>query len=403
MAVSAYPIESDGNDAWGRSTEYTKGAIENYSKRWFEYPYPNAINVASVVGGMEYPGIVFCSWTDKKESLWGVTDHEFGHIWFPMIVGSNERLYAWMDEGFNTFINSLSGVDFNNGEYKTPQENLHMMSSYLTNPELEPIYTAPDGLKEANLGILAYAKPGSGLTMLREQILGKERFDFAFKTYINRWAYKHPTPDDFFRTMENASGDDLNWFWRGWFLNNWQLDQGITKVNYSKNDPSKGAVITIVNLEKMAMPVTVEIKTKSGKVSTIKLPVEIWERNDSWTFNSNTTEEIDTITLDPENVFPDINTTNNLWSTTTDKLEKVLVLDSFVGTFSSKLIPIKFIFTDENGVLFGEVTGQGKFPLVSNGENKFKVEGAPIELNFNETKTEVTLVQEGKSIVFARE
>ena len=403
LAVSAYPIESDGNDAWGRSTEYTKGAIENYSKRWFEYPYPNAINVASVVGGMEYPGIVFCSWTDKKESLWSVTDHEFGHIWFPMIVGSNERLYAWMDEGFNTFINSLSGVDFNNGEYKTPQENLHMMSSYLTNPELEPIYTAPDGLKEANLGILAYAKPGSGLTMLREQILGKERFDFAFKTYINRWAYKHPTPDDFFRTMENASGDDLNWFWRGWFLNNWQLDQGITKVNYSKNDPSKGAVITIVNLEKMAMPVTVEIKTKSGKVSTIKLPVEIWERNDSWTFNSNTTEEIDTITLDPENVFPDINTTNNLWSTTTDKLEKVLVLDSFVGAFSSKLIPIKFIFTDENGVLFGEVTGQGKFPLVSNGENKFKVEGAPIELNFNETKTEVTLVQEGKSIVFARE
>jgi Peptidase family M1 domain len=403
LAISAYPVESDGNDAWGRSTEYTKGSIENYSKRWFEYPYPNAINVASVVGGMEYPGIVFCSWTDKTESLWGVTDHEFGHIWFPMIVGSNERLFAWMDEGFNTFINSLSSVDFNNGEYKTPKENLHIMSSYMTNPSIEPIYTAPDGLKEANLGLLAYSKPGAGLTMLREQILGKERFDFAFRTYIERWAYKHPTPEDFFRTMENASGDDLNWFWRGWFLNNWQLDQGISKVNYAKNDFTKGAIITIDNLEKMAMPVVLEIKTKSGKVSTIKLPVEIWERNNSWTFNTNTTEEIETITLDPENAFPDINSLNNVWSTITDSMEKVLILDDYLGTYSTALAPIKFIFTEENGTLIGEAIGQGKFPLVTNGKDKFKIEGAPVEFNFNETKTEVTLVQDGQNIVFTKE
>ena len=106
MAISAYPVESNGGNAWGRSTEYTKASIENYSKRWFEYPYPAATNVAGNEGGMEYPGIVFCSWQIKGEGLWGVTDHEFGHIWFPMIVGSNERLFAWMDEGFNTFINS---------------------------------------------------------------------------------------------------------------------------------------------------------------------------------------------------------------------------------------------------------------------------------------------------------
>ena len=403
LAVSAYPVESDGKDAWGRSTEYTKGAIENYSKRWFEYPYPNAINVASNCGGMEYPGIVFCSWTDKNESLWGVTDHEFGHIWFPMIVGSNERLFAWMDEGFNTFINSLSGVDFNNGEYKAEKENLHMMSSYLTDQAMEPIFTAPDGLKEANLGILAYAKPSAGLVMLREQILGKERFDFAFKTYINRWAFKHPTPDDFFRTMENAAGDDLNWFWRGWFVNNWQLDQAISKVNYVKNDPAKGAIITIDNLEKMAMPVNIEIKTKSGKSSIIKLPVEIWERNNSWTFNSNTTEEIDTITIDPDNSFPDINANNNVWSSVTDVLGKVEILDGFVGTYSNQQAPVKFIFMEENGVLMGEVTGQGKFPLVSSGKNSFKIEGAPIEFIFNDAKTEVSLTQNGKATVFTKE
>ena len=107
MALSAYPIESQGNEAWGRSTEYAKMVVENYSKRWFEYPYPTAINVAGVVGGMEYPGISFCDYKDKGADLWGVTDHEFGHNWFPMIVGSNERLFGWMDEGFNEFINSL--------------------------------------------------------------------------------------------------------------------------------------------------------------------------------------------------------------------------------------------------------------------------------------------------------
>ena len=108
MAISVYPEESNSMDSWARSTEYTKASIEHYSEKWLEYPYPAAINVAGNQGGMEYPGIVFCSWKSKNERLWGVTDHEFGHIWFPMIVGSNERLHAWMDEGFNTFINSLS-------------------------------------------------------------------------------------------------------------------------------------------------------------------------------------------------------------------------------------------------------------------------------------------------------
>ncbi len=120
MALSAYPVESIGSDGWQRSTEFTKASIEHYSGKWFEFPYPAATNVAGIVGGMEYPGIVFCGYRAKGAGLWGVTDHEFGHTWFPMIVGSNERKYAWMDEGFNTFINSLSTRAFNKGEFSKP-------------------------------------------------------------------------------------------------------------------------------------------------------------------------------------------------------------------------------------------------------------------------------------------
>lgn len=313
LALSAYPVESEGSEAWGRSTEMTKAVVENYSKRWFEYPYPAATNVAGIVGGMEYPGIVFCDYKDKGKSLFGVIDHEFGHIWFPMIVGSNERLFAWMDEGFNTFINSLSAVDFNNGEFNEKPADMHILGLKYTHPDLETVMSSPDNMKEANIGTLCYSKPGTGLTMLREQVLGAERFDFAFRTYIERWAYKHPAPDDFFRTMENVAGEDLSWFWRGWFVHNWRLDQGINFVKYVDDNPKLGILITIENFEKMAMPVIMDIKTKSGKVTRLKLPVEIWQKNVDWTFKHNSTEEIESIVLDPDHVLPDSNESNNTW------------------------------------------------------------------------------------------
>jgi hypothetical protein len=313
-AISAYPVESDGNDAWGRSTEYVKKSIEYNSSKWFEYPYPAATAVAGIVGGMEYPGIVFCGAKAKKASLWGVNDHEFGHTWFPMIVGSNERMYGWMDEGFNTFINTLSTANFNNGEYKSTRvPDMHAIGSNFTRPDLEPIMSQPANLKERNTGTLLYSKPSAGLVLLREQILGPERFDFAFKTYINRWAFKHPTPDDFFRTIENAAGENLQWFWRGWFLNDWRLDVAVSDVKYVDNDPTKGSLITLDNLGKMAMPVILEIKTKGGKVDRIKLPVEIWERYASWTFKYPSTEEIESVTYDPDKVLPDYNQDNNVW------------------------------------------------------------------------------------------
>jgi hypothetical protein len=403
LAISAYPIESNGTDAWGRSTEYTKTSIENYSKRWFEYPYPAATNVAGNEGGMEYPGIVFCGWESKGDQLWGVTDHEFGHIWFPMIVGSNERLFAWMDEGFNTFINSLSSVDFNNGEYKSPDTDMHQMAEVFTRPSIEPIMTAPDGFKEANMGMLAYYKPSSGLVMLREQILGKERFDTAFKTYVARWAFKHPTPDDFFRTIENVAGEDLNWFWRGWFVNNWRFDQAITKVKYVKNNPKLGAVISIENLEKMALPVVLDIKFKNGTVTRVKLPVEIWQKNTDWSFKNDSTEEIESITLDPDHVFPDVNSSNNFWSADKGELEKDLILDNYFGNFSSTMIPIKINFTEEDGNLVANATGQPKLPLTIAGKDKFTFDQAGLTIQFNENKSEFNLIVNGQTFLFTKD
>jgi len=314
LAISAYPAESSGGNGWERATEYTKASIEYYSKKWYPYPYPVAVNVASVVGGMEYPGIVFCDSKSMGDDLFGVTDHEFGHIWFPMIVGSNERLYAWMDEGFNMFMNSLSRQLFNKGEYAKAPYNGHELAQKYFKDDVEPIMSSPQSMKESNIGTLAYYKPQLGLTILREQILGEERFDRAFQTYIRYWAYKHPTPYDFFHTIENVAGENLSWFWRSWFQHNWKLDQAITDVTYVDGRTEKGAIVTVANLEQMPMPLIAEIVTSKGKRLRKKLPVEIWERNRVFTFQVETTEPIQSIVIDPDKVFPDIDPTNNTWT-----------------------------------------------------------------------------------------
>lgn len=391
LAIGAYPAESNGEKAWGRATEYTKGCIEGYSKRWFEYPYPAAVNVASNVGGMEYPGIVFCSAKAKGDDLWDVTDHEFGHCWFPMIVGSNERLFAWMDEGFNTFVNGISSEDFNNGEYKHRKHDMHEEAMVFTDPSIEPVMSPADNLKEPNLGILAYEKPGEGLHMLRNEILGKERFDFAFRTYVERWAFKHPTPDDFFRSMENAAGEDLNWFWRSWFMNNWKLDQAITKVKYVKNDPKNGAIVTIANLEKMPMPVSIEFKTKSGAVSRIKLPVDIWQRNTDWTFRHFSTEELESITIDPDHKYPDSNEENNVWTLAKNGVEKTPDLTAYTGVFSSKQIPFKVTVSQEDGELLFSSEGQPTLTMKTKGKDQFVSDMVGITVQYNEAKNGFSL------------
>lgn len=314
LAISAYPQESYGGNAWERSTEYVKASIEGYSKRWFNYPYPVAVNVASNLGGMEYPALAFCSYKSKGASLWDVTDHEFGHIWFPMIVGNNERMHGWMDEGLTMFINEISTIDFNNGEYSKPGPNENKRAVIMTNPLLEPIMSAPWAMNERNIGILVYYKPALALKLLRKHVLGEERFDRALRTYVEEWAYKHPTPSDFFRTIENVSGESLDWFWRAWFQNNWRLDQSIRDVRYVNNIPANGAVITIDNLDKMAMPVVLEITTKSGKKDRVTIPVEVWTRNKSWEYVYPSTERLSRVQIDPDKEFPDHNPENNRWT-----------------------------------------------------------------------------------------
>ena len=311
LAQSVYPPESAGNNAWGRSTEYVKGSVEGYSKRWFPYPYPAAVNVACNVSGMEYPGIIFCSFKDRDESLWGVTDHEFGHTWFPMIVGNNERRYGWMDEGFNTFINSISSYDFNKGEYAQADWNGHDVAGSLSNESTEKVMLTPDAMQEVNIGINLYFKPAFALALLRNHIVGPKRFDYAFRKYINDWAFKHPSPWDFFRSIENSTGEDLYWFWKGLILENYKLDQALTNVT---NAPDGGALlITIENRDRMAMPVILEVTMLSGQTIRKQLPVEIWQSTSTYTYRLPITEKVRKVVIDPQGVFPDINPKNNTW------------------------------------------------------------------------------------------
>ncbi|GAA4436985.1 M1 family metallopeptidase [Ravibacter arvi] len=314
LAQSVYPEESAGDNAWGRSTEYVKGSIEFYSQYVMPYTYPVATNVAGLVGGMEYPGIVFCNYSAKTDRLWGVTDHEFGHNWFPMIVGSNERKYAWMDEGLNTFINFLATENFNNGEYRNGRfDDLHRLAPSIFRDYADPIMTIPDVIQTNNLGWEAYYKPAIGLKMLREIVLGKDRFDYAFREYTRRWAFKHPTPYDFFRSMEDASGEKLGWFWKGWFFENYKLDQGVKEVSYIEQDPEKGSVITIENYEQWAMPVTIEIEESDGKKTRVNLPVEVWQRGNRWSFKAGTRLPLKSVTVDPDKQLPDVDPRNNTW------------------------------------------------------------------------------------------
>jgi len=312
LAESLYPVEASGDSAWGRSTEYVKGAIEYYSGYLYPFSYPSATNIAGITNGMEYPGIVFCGVHARMRNLWGVTSHEFGHNWFPMIVGSNERKYPWMDEGFNTFINGMADSAFNKGEYYHP-ENRAREAFFWHNGD-DPIMTIPDVVQGRNLGVTAYGKPGLGLELLREDVLGKARFDYALRYYVHQWAFKHPTPYDFFHAIENGAGETLDWFWRGWFLYDWKIDQAVTGVDYvSSTDPSQGATITIGNMEKLPMPVTVEVKESNGTTNRVKLPVEIWMHGPVWKFHYASTSKIDQVTIDPDQRYPDTNPGNNVW------------------------------------------------------------------------------------------
>ena len=312
IAMAVYPVESKGYESYGRGTQYLKQSIEIYSKDYFEYPWNSAVLVAGVVGGMEYPGIIFCSYRSKNRGLWHVVTHEIGHNWFPMIVGSNERQFMWMDEGMNTFINGYSSNWFNKGEYgDTTNRDILNMANAMKRSKY-PLMTPPEAMGLRDYGMY-YSKTSTGLNILRNSVIGANRFDYAFKTYIRRWAFKHPQPEDFFRTMNDAAGEDLNWFWKEWFYKTWKFDQSIKSVTYVKDNPENGVLITVENLGEIVLPVIVKITEQNGNSGEIKLPVEIWQRGGEWTFKYNSTSPLTSVILDPHNELPDVDRSNNTW------------------------------------------------------------------------------------------
>lgn len=320
LAMSVYPIESVGDEAWGRSTEYVKHTVEEFSRRWFPYPYPAAINVAGFSEGMEYPGIVFDGIEDKGKTLFWITAHEIGHDWFPMIVGSNERRNAWMDEGFNTFIDIGESDAFGGGvygpkrdpEYSAGGEPADMILKVLKDPSAPIILNRADAFTGKLSHPVSYFKAAYGMVLLREQILGPERFDWAFRKYIRDWAYKHPSPSDFFREMESEGGEDLSYFWRGWYMNNWQLDLAVESAKYVNGDFTRGATITIVNHGQLVLPATVQVAFANGTNRRMTLPVETWLQSSTYTLNLDSKERIVSVTIDPDHVLPDSDRSNNL-------------------------------------------------------------------------------------------
>ncbi|WP_338355972.1 M1 family metallopeptidase [Yeosuana marina] len=324
LAQSVYPIASTkDNKAWARCTEMLKASVEEFSSKWFVYPYDVATCVAGPVGGMEYPGLAFNSWKAEPYDMFLLASHEIGHTWFPMIVGSDERRHPFMDEGFNTFIDIYAHDDFNNGEFAPKRDGEYAEGG--GNPADEIIkviedckdgptlMTPADDMDYKHVHPLAYFKSAFGLVLLRDVILGPDKFDYAFRQYIHNWAFKHPKPEDFFRSIDNGSGEDLTWFWQGWYHHNWQLDQAITNVTYVKEDESKGANITVTNNQQMVMPILVKVEESNGKIHEFKVPVEIWKFGKDAEFHVNSTSKIKRIIIDEKHQLPDIDRSNNEW------------------------------------------------------------------------------------------
>ncbi len=243
MAMSFFPKE--GGELWEKySTELVIHTLEVYSRVTFDYPYPVAISVNGPVGGMEYPMITFNGprtilhddgtrtyTAAEKEFLVGVVIHEIGHQYFPMTVNSDERQWTWMDEGLNSYLDSVAGREW---DYEMGSTEPRDVIDYMKSQYQVPIMTQSDSV--LRLGPNAYTKPAVSLNILRETILGRELFDYAFKEYARRWMFKRPTPSDFFRTMEEASGVDLDWFFRGWYYTTDHVDISLDHIYAMRMD-----------------------------------------------------------------------------------------------------------------------------------------------------------------------
>ncbi len=306
---------------WEDAADQTRESIMEYSQKWLMYPYPQATSVEGPVFGMEYPMLAMQQGGASKSELYEVLTHEVGHNWYPMIVGNNERRYAWMDEGFNTFINTYAeakrfpqdgSVEARFRKQKQYVERFQQMGVD------DAVNTPPDRIDPRKLAVAAYYKPSAALQILRDEVLGPDVFDNAFKVYTKRWAFKHPTPSDFFRTMENVSGTNLDWFWRGWFLENSHFDQRVDSVKTATNSDGTTFVgVFYGNAERGVLPLLVRLTFSDGSFEEHAYPAEVWSTNSrqyirTYRFNGKSLSKVE---IDPDVRLVDKNRKNNVWVT----------------------------------------------------------------------------------------
>ena len=295
---------------WKRSAEFAQFSIEHLSQTVMPYPYPHMTTVEGIIGGgMEYPMMTLIGGGRNDRSLFGVTYHEISHMWFPMIVGQDEKQYTWMDEGLTSFNTNEGATAFwqQNAWDPNRQSYYRIAGSGL---EVEPMRHAddyPDGTPAR--GIAGYSKPAVSMHALRG-LIGEDRFRSIYKEYARRWAFKHPQPYDLFNTFEDQLGEDLDWFWRTMFYETWTLDQAIASVEQR----SEQMVVTIEDRGLSPIPARVRVTYEDGHTAEQVVPVEVWlsgERQATLSFAPGTVTRVE---IDPEQFFPDVDRQNNVWT-----------------------------------------------------------------------------------------
>jgi hypothetical protein len=315
LIQALYP--PSGLPVWSRAAEETRFVIQDYSNRLGRYPYPTAINVHGPVHGMEYPMVVFCSGQESDRHLFVCACHELGHQWFPMTVGSNERLFGWQDEGLVNFI-GISVFhdrlpDDDGMEAGFAPDGMVEWLPPLVNPEhtiMMPIDWGPNSIY-----FLHTVKSAVALNLLRREIVDSVALDAAFREYATRWAFKHPTPADFFRTIDDALGKDLSWFWGSWFFRTDQLDFAIDSVTQSESEGTVTSEIHFSRKARMVAPVDFFIQGADGTEQHVRIPVEVWQRGPAHTYPliTPTAAQPVRIEIDHKRAFPDIDRENNTW------------------------------------------------------------------------------------------
>jgi hypothetical protein len=296
-------------DKWSEVNRMGREAIKYYSEQWYPYPWSHATTVEGPIEGMEYPMLTFTPNSPTREDQQWVIAHEFGHEWFPMMVGSNERLYPWMDEGFNTFIDLANAAKYFAG---TPYGDsievhpLHLYPEHATPGAEQPLITNPTQVRD--LFWVGYQKPALMMQELRYEVLGKDRFDAAFRSYIKAWAFKHPTPADFFRMMRDQSGMDLDWFWRGWIYSTARLDQAVDSVGVQ---PEAEALVYLSNRGTMLMPLEMTLTFVDGTQTTVRLPIEMWNLGSQFVYHVPERLRVTRVEVDPRHALPDVVRANN--------------------------------------------------------------------------------------------